>query len=161
MIRRGLVLGVAFVLGACATGGGMGQEPAGSMKSPDGSRCYQFERNEAADRLGLPWGFVLTEEPLGSYATLERFRAATLDGPTDRRDFPFAAWWIDPEEGTLKVGPEVTGSIQLELREEGRALVGESLPIGDAIPFGGEIDRTPTTGIVAQQVMCGANAEGA
>ena len=143
-------------LAACAGGGGMasgGMSHVDAM-SPDGEQCFQFERNAAADRLGLPWGFVRTHEYVSGEGMSGIHRAWTLQGPTDRRDYPFGMW--RHVEGALEFGPMNMGSVSVRLTPDGTRMVGTGRFIGDAVSPGREIDRSPVDGVVAQQVLCGA-----
>ncbi len=149
-----LALGVV-ALSACGTSTGGGQTMAHSdAMSPDGAQCYQFERNDAADRLGLPWGMIRTHEYLDPPAPGARHVAFTLNGPSDQANYPIGYW--RHVEGGLEFGANGMGPLSLTLIPDGVALRGSGRFVGDARPVGGDINRSPVNGVVAHQVMCGA-----
>ena len=123
--------------------------------------CYQFERNSGARTLGLPWGVVLEDGPVGAgwplLADLEGVRRArTATSPTGRADHPFGYWHVTPND-SLEIGYPGGGGLVLSLIRQGQDLVGEGIAAGDALPFGAPLGpRTPAP-VVARRVLCGAS----
>lgn len=159
-VRKAVNLGalalVAVALGGCSSSAGGGMMHNDAM-SPDGVQCYQFERNDAADRLGLPWGMVRTHEYLDPVGPGARHTAMTLNGPSDRANYPIGYW--RHVEGGLEFGANGMGPLSLTLRPDGVSLRGTGRFVGDARPAGGgDVNRSPVDGVVAHQVMCGATA---
>lgn len=148
------ILAGTLLLGGCSTAAGGGMSHMDAM-SPDGVQCYQFERNAAADRLGLPWGVVRTHDYLDPPGPGARHVAMTLSGPDTRDDYPIGYW--RHVEGGLEFGANGMGPLSLTLQPSGLSMTGTGRFVGDALPAGGgTINRSPVSGVVAQQVMCGA-----
>lgn len=123
--------------------------------------CYQFERNEGARGLGLPWGVELVDEPLGSEwpgmsgrAGVRRARTAT--SPTERGDVPFG-YWAPAGTDSLEIGYPGGGGMVLTLGVSGPDLIGGGRGVGDAIPLGGSLGPRPPLPVVARRVLCGAS----
>jgi hypothetical protein len=134
--------------GGCA-GGGVIKQATDPIAG-----CYQFERNEGAQELNLPWGFELLAEPLpnppANYA--DSHRAFTWMTATQRADSPFAYWRI-LESGIIQVGYPGRGAYTLSLERRGEDLVGRGRSEGDAVPLGASADRTVFT-LIARRVQC-------
>ena len=123
--------------------------------------CYQFERNDGARALGLPWGVELLAEPLGPgwplWTDVSGVRSArTATGPVERDDHPFGYWRVTAGD-SIEIGHPGGGGAVLTLGPGGQDLVGRGNAAGDAVPLGGASgDRTPAP-VVARRVLCGAS----
>ena len=154
MSRRGAYLGgavllVALALPACAT---MGEGDGAS----EVTGCYQFVRTGEVNRLGLPWGFVLTDEPLEGWPRIEGGRVAETAIDAERRtDTPFSYW--QPREGdTIRVGYPAGGAgYALDLVPVGQDLEGTARAVGDVMPRPGEESARGPFDVVARRVACG------
>lgn len=122
--------------------------------------CFQFERNAGARALGLPWGFVLEDEALGSGWPLVADRpgvrrARTATSPTERADQPFGYW--APAGDSVEIGYPGGGGVVLTLSPQGQDLIGQGVAVGDAVPLGGAMGPRPPHPVVARRVLCGAS----
>jgi hypothetical protein len=119
--------------------------------------CYQFERNEGARALNLPWGFDLEEAELDVGLAGARLAVSRLSA-TRTADHPFRYWTVQ-DDGTIRVGYPGRGAYHLELRAEGRALVGQGWDVGDVLRPGETLPR-PAHHVVAQRVLCPDASDG-
>jgi hypothetical protein len=123
--------------------------------------CYQFERDAGARALGLPWGFVLEDEPLGAGWPLVSDRpgvrrARTATSPTARADQPFG-YWAPLTGDSIEIGHPGGGGVVLTLGRAGQDLVGRGVAAGDALPPGAAAGPRTPVGVVARRVLCGAS----
>jgi hypothetical protein len=151
-LRAALCVAMTAALGACASG-------ASSQPSALAG-CYQFERNAGARALGLPWGFVLEDAPLGAGWPLVGDRpgvqrALTATSPTGRADAPFGYW--APAGDSIEIGHPGGGGFVLTLAAAGQDLTGQGVAVGDAVPPGGAMGPRPPAAVVARRVLCGAS----
>ena len=150
-LRRASVALCSALVASCASAPPAERDAAG---------CYQFERNDGARALGLPWGFELDAAPLGQGWPLLTDRegvkrARTATSPTGRDDHPFGYWWESARD-SVEVGYPGGGGITLRLARRGQDLLGQGTAAGDAAPVGGPAPRTPAP-VVARRVLCGAS----
>ena len=150
------LLGVAAAAGllcACAAAPGRGAaRPA--------TGCYQFEWNEGARRLALPWGFVLEDRALEPgwpvQARAEDARQAlTATSPNARADHPFGYWLRTPAD-SIEIGYPGGGGLVLRLAQSGQDLIGLARPVGDAVQPGEPFGLRPALPVIARRVLCGA-----
>ncbi len=157
-LRKGAAFLSVLLLGTgCASGSGTSEMSHADAMSPEGVQCYQFERNPAASRLGLPWGMVRTHDYIDAPGPGARHAAMTLNGPNERTTYPIG-YWRHVDDG-LEFGANGMGPLSLTLVLDGVTLRGTGRFVGDARPTGGDIDRSPVSGVVAHQVLCGAAAD--
>lgn len=151
--RRALALACVAVAAACA-----------SLRDAPGSAvagCYQFRWDAGARALGLPWGLVLLDEPLGEgWLVARQFpaarRAETATSPTGREDHPFG-YWRRTSGDSVEVGhPGGGAGFVLTLAPEGRDLVGRGAAVGDALAPGQPPGPAAPRPVVAFRVVCGA-----
>lgn len=125
--RRPLVfMIIATAAAACAsTPDGAAQELAG---------CYYFERDDAAQRLQLPWGIQLLPAPLenppATAARPNTFQAVTLVNEERVAGHPFGYWRLEGD--SLEIGYPTGGGLVLDLALIDDGLTGTALPVGDA-----------------------------
>jgi hypothetical protein len=151
--RRGaLAAALTLALGACASG-------ASSQPSALAG-CYQLERNPGARTLGLPWGFVLEDTPLGPgwplVADRGARRALTATSATGRADNPFG-YWAPAAGDSVEVGHPGGGGVGLRLGRAGPDLTGRGVAVGDAVPIGGAMGPRAPAAVAARRVTCGAS----
>ena len=121
--------------------------------------CYQFVHDAGAKALGLPWGFVLEDAPLGPGWPLVSdrpgvLRASTALTATERADHPFGYW--APKGDSIEIGHPGGGGIVLTLAPSGQDLIGQGVAAGDAVPMGGAMGPRPPSPVTARRVLCGA-----
>ena len=142
--RRAAVAASAAL--ACACAGRSAPDPRDL--APGAELCYTFERNEAAERMGLPWGFALS----GSAVSGEGAHAAsTLYEDGRRMNSPIEYWRMVGD--SLELGSRTMGPVQLVLGGAGERLEGRARATGD-IAWPGDPPRPEAAGVVAEQVAC-------
>ena len=109
--------------------------------------CYAIERNEPAEFMGLPWGFVLA----GTAASGSARAASTLSDEGARSDFPINYWQMVGD--SLELGSRTMGPVQLVLGGSGERLEGRARSTGDVVRPG-DPPRPEASGVVASAVAC-------
>lgn len=149
-----IAVGAALVFGMAESCPKETEQAASSLAG-----CYQFVRDAGAKALGLPWGFVLEDAPLGPGWPLVADRpgvrrAATALSATEREDHPFGYW--APKGDSIEIGHPGGGGIVLTLGVVGQDLVGRGVAAGDAVPMGSAPGPRAPANVTARRVLCGA-----
>ena len=116
--------------------------------------CYQFERTREVRSLGLPWGFVLVDEPLEGWGNIPDGRVAyTALSPSELRDHPFG-YWRQAAGDTVVVGHPGGSGFSLKLLPGERSLAGTARALGDVVPPGQDPSGRGPVPVTAQRVVC-------
>lgn len=166
--RIGTGVGFACALlllapGCASSGAGEGGEGAEgpetaalAQASPAG--CYRFGETAGSDALGLPWGVILEEEPLGEgWPLMDRFDsvrlARTLASEARRTDHPFGYWRPVPAD-SIEIGYPGGGGVTLTVVPTESGLSGRGRGGGDAMRPGETPGPPPNHPVEARRVAC-------
>jgi hypothetical protein len=97
--------------------------------------CHFFVQDTVAERLQLPWGVRLLDQPLEGWPVIERrgdVRVATTLTGREELEFPFG-YWIRTHSDSLEIGYPGGGGLLLVLELENGAFRGVARPVGDAL----------------------------
>jgi hypothetical protein len=98
--------------------------------------CYYFAQDQVGERLNLPWGVRLLDQPLQGWPAIQQRpgvkRATTLTGH-EERDVPFG-YWIRTARDSVEIGYPAGGGLLLDLAIVDTDLRGSARPVGDALP---------------------------
>nr|NIP58840.1 hypothetical protein [Gemmatimonadota bacterium]NIR79223.1 hypothetical protein [Gemmatimonadota bacterium]NIT87884.1 hypothetical protein [Gemmatimonadota bacterium]NIU31739.1 hypothetical protein [Gemmatimonadota bacterium]NIU36356.1 hypothetical protein [Gemmatimonadota bacterium] len=127
-----------------------------AQASPAG--CYRFEDTTGGDALGLPWGVILEDEPLGEgWPLMDRFddvhRARTLASETRRTDHPFGYWRPIPGD-SIEIGYPGGGGVTLRVAPADGGLAGSGRGGGDAMRPGETPGPRPAQPVEAERTPC-------
>lgn len=154
-------LHAAALIGGLSFGVAATCAPRTAEEASDATACFQFERDAGARALGLPWGAVLEDVPLGEGWPLVSDRAGvrralTATSPTGRADHPFG-YWAPAAGDSVELGHPGGGGLVLTLGRSGQDLIGHGTAVGDAVPLGGRVGPRPPVPVIARRVLCGAS----
>lgn len=163
LIPVGFACALLLVPGCASSGGGEGGEGAEGSETEALAQaslagCYRFQETAGSDALGLPWGVVLEDEPLGEgWPLMDRFeevhRARTLASETRRADHPFGYWRPIPGD-SIEIGYPAGGGVTLTVAPTEGGFAGRGRGAGDAMRPGETPGPRPARPVEAERTPC-------
>lgn len=147
-------LGITVLALACMTLASCQAQRANQPAGRPLAGCYQFERDEGARALGLPWGVTLEMEELAGYPNLSGARRAVTMVDAERTASNPFNYWAVTDSGTVRIGVAPGGGISLDLLPSNGELHGFGRALGDAMPPAANDPARGPFPVTAHRVVC-------